>query len=46
MAGGIAQAYYKHVPGYIIEKVRNILDNDLLTVLDEFNERYELPWGG
>jgi len=42
MAGGIAQAYYKEVPGYIVEKVRGLLDGDLLAVIDEFNERYRL----
>jgi hypothetical protein len=42
MAGGIAQAYYKEIPGYIIKKVRKLLDDDLLAIVDEFNERYGL----
>ncbi len=46
MAGGIAQAYYEYIPDYIVEKVRNILNTDLLAVLDEFNKRYTVSWGG
>jgi ADP-ribosylglycohydrolase len=42
MTGGIAQAYYKQIPGYIIIEMRKLLDNDFLTVVDEFNERYRL----
>jgi ADP-ribosylglycohydrolase len=42
MTGGIAQAYYKHIPNYIAERVREFLDEDLLAVVDEFNERYGL----
>jgi len=42
MAGGIAQAYYGQIPDRIVEKVRNLVDDDLLAVVDEFNERYGL----
>jgi len=42
MTGGIAQAYYKQIPNYIAEKVRGLLDEELLAVVDEFNERYGL----
>lgn len=42
MTGGIAQAYYKQIPNYIAEKVRELLDEELLAVVDEFNEHYEL----
>ncbi len=42
MAGGIAQAYYKQVPEYIIKEVRRILDTKLLNIIDSFNERYSL----
>jgi len=45
MAGGIAQAYYKKVSDYIVSKVRQILDEDLLAVVDKFNERYGLYTG-
>jgi len=36
------QAYYKQIPNYIAEKVRELLDEELLAVVDEFNEHYEL----
>jgi len=39
MAGGIAQAYYGNIPEYIVDKVRALLDGDLLEVVDEFSER-------
>lgn len=42
IAGGIAQSYYKGVPSNIVEKVRRILDEDLLTLVDEFGKRYAL----
>ena len=41
ITGGIAQAYYKHVPAEIAGEVRRRLDSGLLTIVDEFNERYE-----
>ncbi|MFC1938608.1 ADP-ribosylglycohydrolase family protein [Chloroflexota bacterium] len=40
MTGGIAQAYYKTIPDYIIKEVRNRLDSELLKVVEEFNSRY------
>lgn len=40
MAGGIAQAFFKEIPEYIVKKVRKALDNDLLAIVDEFNRRY------
>jgi len=42
MAGGIAQAYYGRIPNRIVERVRKFLDDDLLALIDEFNERYGL----
>ncbi len=42
IAGGIAQAYYKVIPKYIINKVRKILNEELLHVVDQFAERYML----
>jgi len=42
MTGGIAQAFYKKIPRHIIKQVREILNNDLLAVVDEFNEMYNL----
>jgi ADP-ribosylglycohydrolase len=42
IAGGIAQAYYKVIPRYIIDKIEEILDNKLLQIIDKFIERYGL----
>lgn len=42
ITGGIAQAYYKKIPEYIIKKVREILDAELLNIVDLFNERFVL----
>lgn len=42
MTGGIAQAYYKAIPGYIVRRVRELLNEDLLVVIDEFNQRFGL----
>ena len=42
IAGGIAQAYYKAIPQYIIKNVRAILDSELLKIVDQFTERYML----
>ena len=42
IAGGIAQAYYKHIPDYIIEQLRIRLDPELLLVIDAFSDRYGL----
>jgi len=42
ITGGIAQAYYKAIPKYIIKKVRAILDPELLKIVDQFAERYML----
>jgi len=42
MAGGIAQAFYKKIPDNIINQTRQILDEDLLAIVDEFDNRYGL----
>lgn len=42
MTGGIAQAYFKEIPAYIVKKVRESLDNDLLIIVNEFNSRFGL----
>jgi ADP-ribosylglycohydrolase len=42
IAGGIAQAFHKSVPSSIIGRVREILPEDLLSVVDRFNQRYGL----
>jgi len=37
ITGGIAQAYYKSIPRFIVEKVRGILPAELLKITDDFN---------
>lgn len=40
ITGGIAQAYYKKIPKLIIEKVRSLLDKDLLKIVNSFTKEY------
>jgi len=40
ITGGIAEAYYKKMPQFIIEKVFDILDNKLRNVVNEFCAKY------
>ena len=37
ITGGIAQVFYKEIPYEIISKVRNMLPEEFLTIIDEFN---------
>jgi len=39
ITGGIAQAFYKEIPKDIDKNVRKILTNDLLEILEEFEEK-------
>lgn len=41
MSGGIAQAYYKKIPAYMIEPARDILDADLLKIVDCFAAKFD-----
>ena len=40
IAGGIAQASYKKIPVEIVSALRNGLSEDLLKVVDQFNEKF------
>ncbi|RLB99969.1 MAG: ADP-ribosylglycohydrolase family protein [Deltaproteobacteria bacterium] len=44
IAGGIAQAYYKKIPADIVKCVKEKLTKDLLTVLDQFNAKYNCDY--
>lgn len=44
MAGGIAQAYYCHIPGEICNKGMMLLDSGLKNVIMQFCERYGVEW--
>lgn len=40
ITGGIAQAYYREIPPEIVQTVRQILPDDLLKVVDRFNQKF------
>jgi ADP-ribosylglycohydrolase len=40
MTGGIAQAYFKTIPEYIVDRVRSLLAPELLKIVNLFNDRY------
>ncbi len=42
MTGGIAQAYYQSIPDSIVERVKSLLEPELLRIVDLFTERYHL----
>ena len=42
MTGGIAQAYYGKIPDYIAQKVREILNPEMLEVIDLFNDKHRV----
>lgn len=44
MAGGIAQAYYGHIPKTIYNKGIRILDVGLRRVIEQFNEKYDITY--
>ena len=40
ITGGIAEAYYRVIPDYIVDTVRGILDKKLLDIVDSFNRKF------
>ena len=40
IAGGIAEAWYKKIPGKVVTAVREKLTPDLRVIMDRFNETY------
>jgi ADP-ribosylglycohydrolase len=46
IAGGIAHAFYRHVPDTIVERVRVRLPEEFLEVIDRFQQKYPLPLPG
>ncbi len=40
ITGGIAQAYYRNIPRFIVEKVRGILPAEFLKIIDDFNNAF------
>ena len=41
IAGGVAEAFYKHIPDEIIQNVREKLPDEFLEIIDEFYVRYD-----
>lgn len=46
ITGGIAHAFYRRIPERIVRKVRRLLPDRLLTVLNEFENRYMRDFKG
>ena len=44
ITGGLAQAYYKKIPDYMIQTARDILDPSFLSVVDEFTSRFHVEY--
>jgi ADP-ribosylglycohydrolase len=42
ITGGIAEAYYKVIPEYIVEKVLKILPEELVKIVEKFSMQYAL----
>jgi len=40
IAGGIAEAYYKTIPDYIIENILKLLPNELVKIIDDYSLKY------
>lgn len=40
ITGGLAQAYYKHIPKALIRKTLSRIDNDMQAVIETFEEKY------
>lgn len=43
ITGGIAEAYYKEIPHWWIEKSRSFLDDKLIELVDRFREKFVFP---
>ena len=44
MAGGIAQAFYRDIPEWILTESRNRLNDLQLDIIDRFNEKYGIDY--
>ena len=42
ITGGIAQAYYKSIPKRIVERVNQMLPEEFLKIIEEFNTRFDV----
>jgi ADP-ribosylglycohydrolase len=44
--GGIAQAFYRHIPEKIVSQTRSRLPEEFLKVTDQFSQEYDCYMGG
>jgi ADP-ribosylglycohydrolase len=44
IAGGIAQAFYQQIPTDIIIQAKQQLPTEFIEIIDQFNERFHLPF--
>ncbi len=44
IAGGIAQAYYRHIPASIVGQVQEKLAQDLLAIAEQFSAKYKCAY--
>lgn len=44
IAGGIAQAYYRKIPAWIVAEVRKRLPEEFLAIMDEFDTRFGITY--
>lgn len=44
ITGGIAQAYYKAIPRKIVERVNQILPEEFLEIIEEFNAKFKVEF--
>ncbi len=42
ITGGIAQAYYKKIPPFILEKTKKLLAPELLEIVEQFNHAFDI----
>jgi ADP-ribosylglycohydrolase len=42
ITGGIAHAYYKRIPGHIVEGVENLLPDEFTRIVDKFDIKYAI----
>ncbi len=40
IAGGIASAYYRHIPDHIVEQVHQVLPDEFMDTITRFDEKY------
>ena len=44
MVGGIAQAFYKGIPNWMLKKMDDLLEPQLAVIAKEFSEKYEIQY--